>query len=493
MTLVRASLVWFRQDLRLQDNPALEAALDRGAPIIPVFIWAPDEEKPWSPGAASRWWLHHSLKALSRELHQCKSRLIIGTGPTQACLSRWLDETGADAIFWNRRYEPAVCRRDQTLQAGLRWRGVSAESLNGSLLHEPSTIQNSLHKPFRVFSAFWRVCAANIHDSEPRAVPDELPSPARWPRSLQVSDLSLDPCQPWTTGLDSAWHPGSLGGRNQLQVFLESAFSSYHENRNRPDIRGTSRLSPHLHFGEISPRQIWRQVRRRADSLGWEPDLWQRSQFLTEIGWREFAHYLLHHFPHTTERPLRSEFSHFPWRDNTDQRRAWETGRTGYPLVDAGVRELWATGWMHNRVRMVAASFLVKHLMISWLEGARWFWDTLVDADLANNTLGWQWTAGCGADAAPFFRIFNPISQGAKFDPQGAYVRRWVPELARLDQAQIHCPHQAEPSQLLRAGISLGKDYPQPVVPHIIARERALEAYAATLKHRKTEPRDPSE
>ena len=283
----------------------------------------------------------------------------------------------------------------------------------------------------------------------------------------------------WTAGLRAAWRPGTAGANAELQRFLRDGLLAYSEGRNRPDLVGTSRLSPHLHFGEISPRQVWQAAKRFAESQSIPASAWRRWQFLTEIGWREFAHHLLFHFPHTPEQPLRAEFARFPWRENPAWLRAWQRGQTGYPLVDAGMRELWSTGWMHNRVRMVVASFLVKNLLLPWQEGARWFWDTLVDADLANNTLGWQWTAGCGADAAPFFRVFNPVSQGEKFDPEGNYVRRWVPELARLPGAWIHQPWQAPTAALAASGVELGRTYPRPIVSHLISRELALEAYQA--------------
>jgi len=287
----------------------------------------------------------------------------------------------------------------------------------------------------------------------------------------------LGPKLNWIAGLRAAWKPGSAGAEAELKRFLRDGLLTYPEGRNRPDLPGTSRLSPHLHFGEISPRQVWHAVKRSAESKSVSAAVWRDWQFLTELGWREFAHHLLFHFPHTPEQPLRPEFARFPWRKNPVWLRAWQRGQTGYPFVDAGMRELWATGWMHNRVRMVAASFLVKNLLLPWQDGARWFWDTLVDADLANNTLGWQWTAGCGADAAPFFRIFNPVSQGDKFDPEGAYVRRWVPELARLPSTWIHHPWQAPPTALAAAGIELGRTYPRPIVSHLVSRELALEAY----------------
>jgi deoxyribodipyrimidine photo-lyase len=313
---------------------------------------------------------------------------------------------------------------------------------------------------------------------EPLAAPKVIASPARWPASVALAELELEPKIKWAGGLGTTWQPGPLGAEKQLKRFISSAFASYSEGRNRPDLHGTSRLSPHLHFGEISPRQVWHALRKAAKQGAGVPPVWRNSQFLAEIGWREFAHHLLYYYPHTPTEPLRAEFNNFPWHPNTEWLQAWQRGRTGIPLVDAGMRELWTTGWMHNRIRMVVASFLVKNLLIPWQQGARWFWDTLVDADLAQNTLGWQWTAGCGADAAPYFRIFNPVSQGLKFDPHSDYVRRWVPELARLPDVWIHRPWAAPDGDLAHAGVTLGRTYPEPIVSLGISREIALAAYA---------------
>jgi deoxyribodipyrimidine photo-lyase len=468
------ALVWFRHDLRLADNPALAAAAQRGGPVLPVFIWAPEEDGPWPPGAASRWWLHQSLAALDTSLRQARSRLILRRGPTRTALESLLRQTGATAVLWNRRYEPASIQRDTALRQALRQLGIETRETNAGLLHEPGTIHNQSGRPFQVFTPFWRRCLAQPDPPEPLPQPASLPAPRRWPASLPLADLQLEPRPDWARGFRAAWHPGETGARSNLQRFLAEAAGDYATARNRPDQPGTSRLSPHLHFGEIGPRQVWAALRRL------DPPRWRQSQFVAELGWREFAHHLLFHFPHTPEQPLRSAFARFPWQRHTRWLQAWQQGRTGYPLVDAGLRELWHTGWMHNRVRMVVASFLVKHLRIHWTAGAKWFWDTLVDADLASNTLGWQWTAGCGADAAPYFRVFNPVAQGQKFDPQGAYVRRWIPELAALPDKWIHQPWTAPPDALRHARVDLGRTYPQPIVNHFVARELALEAYAAT-------------
>ncbi len=474
------SIHWFRLDLRLADNPALHAAVNRGEPVLPVFIWSPAEESPWEPGAASRWWLHQSLASLDKSLRAAGARLIIRRGPSLETLRTLIQETGAGAVFWNRRYEPALIARDQKIKEALRADGVEAESFNGALLHEPWTIQNQSGKPFQVFTPFWKNCLTQPEPARPLRAPRDLNASAAWPKSLALDALELEPKIKWAGGLHAAWPPGEAGASANLGRFLERGFNDYSAQRNRPDVTGTSRLSPHLHFGEISPRQIWHGLKSMAVRRGWSVEQWRGSQFLTEVGWREFAHHLLFHFPHTPTEPLRGQFKSFPWRRDAVWQRAWEQGRTGYPIVDAGLRELWATGWMHNRVRMIVASFLVKDLLLDWQVGARWFWDTLVDADLAQNTLGWQWTAGCGADAAPYFRVFNPMSQGEKFDPQGDYVRKWCPELARLPDKWLHHPHQA-PSEILRAaGVELDRTYPRAIVSHAIAREVALEAYART-------------
>lgn len=469
------AILWQRLDFRLADNPALAAAIQHGT-VVPVYIHAPEEEAPWSPGGASLWWLHQSLEAHDAALRQAGVRLVIRRGPTLATLRALVKETGARAVFWNRRYEPAVTARDTQIKTALRADGLVAESFNGALLHEPWTIQNQSGKPFQVFTPFWKNCLTKPDPAEPLPAPKSLPAPERWPQSLALEELELEPKIKWAEGLRAAWQPGEAGAAKMLKSFLASAFVDYTDKRNRPDLRGTSRLSPHLHFGEISPRQIWHGVRQSAEKN--RATTWRTSQFLAEVGWREFAHHLLHHFPHTPIEPLREDFKKFPWRKDAAFLKAWQRGQTGYPIVDAGMRELWATGWMHNRVRMIVASFLVKDLLLSWREGAAWFWDTLVDADLAQNTLGWQWTAGCGADAAPYFRVFNPVSQGEKFDPRGDYVRKWCPELTRLPDEWLHQPDQAPAEVLARAGVMLGENYPAPIVSHAIAREVALEAFA---------------
>jgi deoxyribodipyrimidine photo-lyase len=478
-----STLVWFRQDLRLADNPALCAAQNGNAPVIPVYIFAPREEGAWPPGAASRWWLHHSLARLGNALAQCGSRLLLRVSDDSlATLHGLAREVGATRVVWNRRYEPAIIARDQRIKTALRDAGLATSSYNARLLREPWTVKTKSGGPFQVFTPFWRHCLALEDPGEPLPAPETLTAPPRWPDSPPLESLGLLPAVDWAAGMRATWTPGSAGAHAALQSFLNDSFDDYRTLRDRPAVRGTSQLSPHLHFGEIGPREVWHAARRVALARDPHGTAWRNSQFLTELGWREFAYHLLFHFPATPEQPLRANYAAFPWAQNAAARSAWTRGATGYPIVDAGLRQLWHTGWMHNRVRMIAASFLIKDLLIDWTDGARWFWDTLVDADLASNTLGWQWVAGCGADAAPFFRIFNPSTQGAKFDPQGDYVRRWLPELARLSNQWIQEPSAAPAEVLEAAGIRLGTDYPYPLVDHAVARKAALAALSRIKK-----------
>jgi deoxyribodipyrimidine photo-lyase len=464
------SILWYRHDLRLDDHPALRRAAARGA-VVPVFVWHPADEGRWAPGGASRWWLDRSLAALDAALRERGSRLVIRCGDPGEQLAAVAEACGADRVFASSRHEPWAVEQESRVADRLRAAGVGLEHEEGNLLFGPEAIRSGSGEPYKVFTPFWKACLREGPTAAPQAAPDSIAPPKAWPSSVSRESLELSPRIPWDAGFAAVWTPGAAGAGERLRAFRASAIADYRERRDLPAEAGTSLLSPHLHFGEISPRRIWHAVmpRQGGPPVGTE-------KFLAEIGWREFAHHVLRAFPRTAERPLRPEFNAFPWRPDPSLLRAWQRGETGYPMVDAGMRQLWSIGWMHNRVRMIVASFLVKHLLQPWLDGAAWFWDTLVDADLANNSLGWQWTAGCGADAAPYFRIFNPVLQGEKFDPQGAYLQRWVPELAALPASCIHRPWEASASELAAAGVVLGRTYPRPIVEHAMARQRALEA-----------------
>lgn len=463
----------------MQDNTALQAAVATGASIVPVYIWDEGAMGDWAPGGASRWWLHHSLLSLDASLRAMGSRLIILSGRAGDCLRILCDEAGAGAVYWNRRYEPAGIACDTEVKADLLQRKIEGKSFNSALLFEPHTIKNKQGGPFQVFTPYWRHCLALKVEAPVKFTAHVLLAPVRWPKGIQISELGLLPKIPWDAGFGPVWQPGEAGAKSRLKFFIKEIAAHYADNRNQPAADGTSRLSPWLHFGEIGPRQIWAALEAESKASGVFPASNDGRVFLSEIGWREFAHHLLFHFPQTPARPLRPDFERFPWAKDAGNKklRLWQRGLTGYPIVDAGMRQLWTTGWMHNRVRMIVASFLVKHLRLSWTHGAVWFWDTLVDADLANNTLGWQWSAGCGADSAPYFRIFAPVLQGEKFDAEGAYVRTWVPELKELSARWIHHPWDAPEEVLAAAGVELGRNYPQPMVDHAEAREEALAAF----------------
>ena len=452
-------IVWFRRDLRLSDNPALHAAVEGGGPVIPLFVL---EETPEvrAPGAAARWWLDKSLRALAADLEQRGSRLILRRGEAGRIVRELAAQTGA-SLVWNRLYDPGVTERD----AGLK-RELGAKSCNGSLLVEPWTVKTKSDTPFKVFTAFWNAARDRVEAGPALPAPSRIGAPERWPVSDDPDGWRLHPRRPdWSRGFD--WTPGEAAAKARLMAFVAAGLAGYPRGRDRPGEDGTSRLSAHLHWGEIGPRQAWRAVEAAVAAT---PALKAAAEtFLAELGWREFNHQLLYHQPDFETANFKPQFDRLQWRDAPEDLEAWKRGRTGYPIVDAGIRQLWATGWMHNRVRMIVGSFLVKDLLIDWREGERWFWDTLVDADSANNAGNWQWVAGSGADASPFFRVFNPITQGRKFDPDGAYVRRWVPELGALSGQHIHEPWSAP------GGIPGG--YPRPMVDHGFARDRALQAF----------------
>lgn len=472
----RPIILWFRRDLRLRDHAALDAAVASKSPVIPVFIL--DDEMPgeWRPGAASRWWLAGSLGALEKDLRARDSRLVLRKGEAVSVLLALAKETGAEAVHFTRGYEPFMPALETRLSEALRQAGVGCRRFGGHLLLEPETVTNQSGAPFRVFTPFYKTGLTREPPSRPLAVPKTLPAPKHWPSSEPLKSWGLLPTAPdWAGGMRAFWTPGEAGAAARLHGFIKEALADYATHRDRPDLDGTSRLSPHLAFGEISPRQTWHAVTHAAEA---NPALQTGvTAYLRELYWREFSAHLLFHWPELPEKPFRPEFGALPWRTDAAALTAWHRGRTGYPIVDAGLRQLWSIGWMHNRVRMVTASFLTKHLLLPWRDGEAWFWDTLVDADLANNAASWQWVAGSGADAAPYFRVFNPILQGRKFDASGDYVRRWVPELAGLPAEHIHAPWEAPADVLARAGVTIGKTYPRPIIAHEKGRQQALAAY----------------
>ena len=463
--------MWFRQDLRLSDNPALLNAIQQGR-VLPVFIL--DEGNDWSIGGASRWWLHHSLLALNESL---QGNLWILRGDAAELLPQLAREHSASHAFWNRCYEPSIIRRDSLIKEQFTADGITATSSNGSLIWEPWENLKQDGTPYKIFTPFYKYAIANN--------PPAAPSPAAnanfdTVKCLQgknrIDDLNLLPEINWYEQIASQWQPGELGARQRLQNFTENGLYDYRDGRDYPAKRSVSMLSPHLHFGEISPREAASVVKQVGDIDSNEE---QAAHFIRELAWREFSYYTLYHFPHICQQNMKSQFDRFPWVKDQKSLCLWQQGQTGFPLVDAGMRELWQTGTMHNRVRMIVGSFLVKNLMIHWLEGARWFWDCLLDADLANNSCSWQWVAGSGADAAPYFRIFNPVTQSTKFDPEGSYIRKYVPELNGLSNKAIHDPSSAAASELEKAGVILGEHYPRAIVDLKESRVRALDAYKA--------------
>ncbi|MDE1900154.1 MAG: deoxyribodipyrimidine photo-lyase [Alphaproteobacteria bacterium] len=469
------SIVWFSNDLRLGDHRALTRAAARG-PVVPLYIH--DDSTPPMGGAAA-WALHQALHALGADLAARGLPLVLRRGKALDILRDVIAATGARHVTWSRRYEPAVAARDADIASALREDGIETSTHSGFLLFEPESIRTGAGTMFKVYTPFSRACFAAPPPERPLPVPQNLRG-VDGVKGDTLDALKLVPrTAQWPRGLAQAWDIGEAAAQDRLRDFTARALTGYTTDRDRPDIDGTSRLSPHLHIGTISPRQIWHAIMRHGGG----------EKYLQEILWRDFSWHLLTQIPDFITEPLQKSFARFPWRDDPAGLRAWQQGMTGYPIVDAGMRQLWQTGWMHNRVRMIAASFLVKDLLIDWRQGAAWFADTLVDADLGSNTASWQWVAGCGADAAPYFRIFNPTLQGAKFDPRGDYVRRFIPELARLDARYIHEPWKAPADMLARAGVQMGKTYPFPVLDHAHARQRAL----AALKFSKSEAGQPPE
>lgn len=467
---VKPHIVWLRQDLRLADQPAVAVAAAAG-PVLFVYVLDDDGPGQWRLGGAARWWLHHSLTALADAIQARGGALILRRGDAVAALAGIVQETDAAAVHATRHYEPWARRQEALLERRLTGQGARFHLHPSSLLAEPDSLSTHAGTPFKVFTPFWRAWQDNYLPSRPLPAPAALPAPARLPPSGRLADWRLTPQTPdWAHGLAAHWTPGEAGAHARLDAFIGRAAAVYGQQRDRVAEDGTSQLSPHLHWGEISANQVRARLMHAAAPEAAMP-------FIRQLLWRDFSHHLLAADPAMAERAWNPRFRDFPWRDDAAALRAWQRGRTGYPIVDAAMRALWHTGFMHNRARMIAASFLTKDLLLPWQAGAAWFWDTLADADLANNSAGWQWVAGSGADAAPYIRVFNPVLQGRKFDPDGSYVRRWVPELARLPSAHIHAPWQAPQSVLEQAGVRLGQTYPHPIIDHDQARRRALNAH----------------
>lgn len=463
------ALLWFTRDLRLRDQPALHAARASGRRLVAVYVLDEAEGGDWAIGSASRWWLHFSLQSLARSLAAAGAALVLRRGDSEREIMRLAQEVDAAEVHVGQPVEPAGRAVLERLEPALAAHGCALHRHWTTLLSDPDRLRTRTGTPYGVYTPFAKACvAAGIGD-------DLMPAPvhiaaAAPPPSETLESLGLLPRGPdWSCGLRAHWTPGEDAAMASLHAFTAHAVASYADTRNLPGVEGVSRLSPYLHWGEIAAQRVWCTA---AEHDGAGP-----RSFLSELLWREFGAHLLWHHPSLPEAPLRPQFAAMRWRDDPEGLYAWQHGRTGIPIVDAGMRQLWQTGWQHNRVRMITASFLIKHLLIDWRCGENWFWDTLVDADLASNSSNWQWVAGCGADAAPFFRIFNPWLQGQKFDADGAYVKRWVPELAGLDAAHIHAPWDAPPLVLAGAGVALGRTYPHPIVDLAAGRARALAAF----------------
>ena len=473
------SILWFRHDLRLGDHPALVAAMEGGRRVLPVFVLDDEAAGRFAYGGAARWWLRGSLAALRDALAARGAPLVLARGRAEAVIPALAETVGAAEVHAGRGLEPWARAQSQRLEAALTAAGRALHLHNTVLLREPDAVATGAGRPYTVYTPFARAVLSRGDPAPPLPAPEAIAAapPPSGGGTLEALGLYPVPGEPdWAAGFARLWQPGEEAGAARLARFVAGPVARYAVGRNLPAESGSSGLSPHLRWGEVSPRQVWHAVRAAGvEGEGVET-------FLKEILWREFSYHLLWHRPEMPERPLRATFEGFPFQPDPALRRAWERGRTGIPVVDAGLRQLWQLGWMHNRVRLIAASFLVKHLLQPWQDGAAFFWDTLVDADLASNSASWQWVAGAGTDASPFFRVFNPVSQGERFDPEGAYVRAWVPELARLPPRWIHRPFEAPPEVLQAAGITLGHTYPLPAIGPNEGRARALAAFAELRK-----------
>ena len=467
----KLSIFWFRQDLRLADNPGLSEAISKGI-VLPIYIYDDINSNEYEMGSASKWWLHNSLEKLNDSLN---NKLSVYKGDALKIIESLTKSYDVESISWNRCYEPWRIKRDKNIKSEIEKKGIEVNTFNGSLLWEPFNILKTDGTPYRVFSPYYRKGCLN---AAPPRIPLKSPEISSLFKDeyneLTIEDLSLIPKVHWFDEMEKLWKPGEVGAQEKLYDFLDDGLFGYKEGRNFPSQKNVSQLSPHIHLGEISPNQVWYAAKQKEDETGIEKDL---AHFLSELGWREFSYNLLYHFPTLPRENLQKKFDNFPWQENTDFSDKWKKGHTGYPIVDAGMRELWQTGYMHNRVRMIVGSFLVKNLLLHWHEGEKWFWDCLIDADLASNSASWQWVAGSGADAAPYFRIFNPISQGIKFDPEGEYTKKFLPELRDLPIKYLYSPWEAPADVLEQANIKLGENYPKPIVDLKESREKALDAF----------------
>lgn len=452
---MKTSILWFRRDLRIHDNAALDWVCNNSDAVIPVYIHSAEEEKPWAPGAASRWWLHHSLIALHRKLLDHGLKLQFFSGSSEAIILKIIEETGADSLVFNRLYEPHLSDRDQDIENRLKDK-VDVVSFDSGLFFSPGRILNNQQLPYRVFTPFYKkirpqlspACSANSQPTSPLVTLKSVT--VRSGQTLESLDLLDD--NHWHEKLGSYWRPGEDNAYGLLDTFFDDAVEHYDIERDIPAVDATSRLSPYLHFGEITPQQIYCVLWPLLESERGAAAAKSAEVFIKQLIWREFAHNVLWHFPETSTLPMNKRYQKTFWRSSEDDFETWKNGETGIPIVDAGMKQLWETGWMHNRVRMIVSSFLTKNLGINWLDGARWFWDTLVDADLANNSMGWQWVAGCGVDAAPYYRVFNPDTQTKRFDSKFRYIDTWSPGHAELD-------------------------YPHPIVDLAVSRGDAIQRY----------------